>query len=47
MPIDVYDMATWMCISVLSEESMYTGLPVMFPDFTDGKWVYRKNNFAL
>ena len=47
MPIDVYDMATWMSISVLSEESMFTGNTVMFPDFTDGKWVYRTNKFAL
>ena len=47
MPIDVYDMATWMSISVLSEQSMATGAPVSFPDFTDGKWIYRKNNFAL
>lgn len=47
MPIDVYDMATWMAISVLSEESMATGQPVAFPDFTDGKWITRKNGFAL
>ncbi len=47
MPIDVYDFATWACISVLSEQSLSTGLPVAFPDFTDGKWIIRKNNFAL
>lgn len=47
MPIDVYDMATWMVITVLSEESMATGNAVAFPDFTDGKWTVRKNNFAL
>ena len=46
MPIDVYDMATWMVITVLSEESMATGNAVAFPDFTDGKWTIRKNNFA-
>ncbi len=46
MPIDVYDMATWMCISVLSEQSMATGAAVPFPDFTDGKWIYRENKFA-
>ena len=47
MPIDVYDMATWMAVSVLSEQSMATGTAIPFPDFTDGKWIYRKNNFAL
>ena len=47
MPIDVYDMATWMAVSVLSEQSMATGGAIPFPDFTDGKWIYRKNNFAL
>ena len=46
MPIDVYDMATWMAITVLSEESMATGNSVAIPDFTDGKWIIRKNNFA-
>lgn len=47
MPIDVYDMATWMCITTLSEESISTGNAVAFPDFTDGKWVVRKNTFAI
>ena len=47
MPIDVYDMATWMVITVLSEQSMATGNAVAFPDFTDGKWTVRKNKFAL
>lgn len=46
MPIDVYDMATWMCITTLSERSIDTGLPVAFPDFTSGAWVRRKNDFA-
>lgn len=45
MPIDVYDMATWMSITPLSEESMATGQSVVFPDFTDGKWIMRKNEF--
>ncbi len=45
MPIDVYDMATWMSISVLAEESMATGNTMVFPDFTDGKWIVRKNTF--
>lgn len=47
MPIDVYDMATWMVVTVLSEESIATGNAVAFPDFTDGKWTIRKNTFAL
>ena len=38
-PIDVYDMAAWMSIGVLSEESILKGgAPVMIPDFTNGKW---------
>ena len=45
MPIDVYDFATWACISVLSEESLACGRQMMFPDFTDGKWILRKNCF--
>ena len=45
-PIDVYDMATWMSISVLSEQSMATGASIPFPDFTSGRWIYRKNTFA-
>ncbi len=47
MPIDVYDMATWMSITLLSEMSLSTGQMVAFPDFTDGKWVHNKNTFAL
>ncbi len=42
VPIDVYDMASWMAVSVLSEESIAKGgAPVYFPDFTNGKWVNR------
>lgn len=38
-PIDVYDTAAWMCISVLSEQSIAMGgAPVAVPDFTSGKW---------
>ncbi|BFH60776.1 Gfo/Idh/MocA family protein [Paenibacillus azoreducens] len=41
-PLDVYDMATWMCISTLSEESIALGgHPVAIPDFTNGKWITR------
>ena len=39
MPIDVYDAATWMAITCLSEQSIIkNGAPVMFPDFTRGEW---------
>ncbi len=39
MPIDVYDAATWMAITVLSEMSIAQGgASVAFPDFTKGKW---------
>lgn len=41
--IDVYDAATWMVISVLSEQSiLHGGAPVYFPDFTNGKWIMRQ-----
>lgn len=40
MPIDVYDAATWLSISYLSEASiMQGGSPVAVPDFTNGAWV--------
>ncbi len=39
MPIDVYDMATWMAVTPLTEQSIKLGVPVQFPDFTDGKWI--------
>ncbi len=42
MPIDVYDAASWMCISCLSEESIAKGGgPVAIPDFTGGAWLHR------
>lgn len=42
MPLDVYDAATWMSISCLSESSVAKGgMPVEIPDFTSGKWVCR------
>ena len=38
-PIDVYDAATYMAITALSEQSVAMGgLPQAFPDFTHGKW---------
>lgn len=41
-PIDVYDVAAWMCITCLSEQSIAMGsMPVSFPDFTNGKWINR------
>ncbi len=43
MPIDVYDAATWMCITCLSEASVAMGgQPMAIPDFTNGAWVGRK-----
>ena len=40
MPIDVYDAATWMAISVLTEVSIQKGgMPVEIPDFTNGRWL--------
>jgi len=40
MPIDVYDAATWMVVTVLSEQSIASGsAPIAFPDFTRGKWL--------
>ena len=39
MPIDVYDAASWMVISALSEISIANGsAPVEIPDFTSGRW---------
>ncbi len=39
MPIDVYDAATWMAVTALSEISISRGGAVVeFPDFTEGKW---------
>ncbi len=43
MPVDVYDAATWMCITALSEQSVATGgTPQFIPDFTNGAWVTRE-----
>ena len=42
-PIDVYDMATWMSITPLSEASIAMGgAPVAIPDFTNGRWISRE-----
>ena len=41
-PIDVYDTASWMCISALSERSIQEGgAPQEIPDFTRGQWKKR------
>lgn len=42
-PIDVYDTATWMVITALSEQSIKEGKSVEFPDFTRGKWQNRED----
>ncbi|MGN0523400.1 MAG: Gfo/Idh/MocA family protein [Eubacterium sp.] len=40
--IDVYDAASWMCITALSEKSIENGnIPVEIPDFTNGKYKKR------
>lgn len=43
MPIDVYDCAAWMSITVLSAQSIAMGgAPRPIPDFTNGKWLIRE-----
>lgn len=43
MPVDVYDAASWMCISALTKESIAKGnIPMEIPDFTCGAWKTRK-----
>ena len=47
-PMDVYDAAAWSAITPLSEQSIQLGnQSVEFPDFTNGKWMNRKPEFAL
>jgi hypothetical protein len=46
--IDVYDAATWLAITPLSEASIATGsTPQPFPDFTRGRWTERAPDFAM
>ncbi|MBT1709425.1 Gfo/Idh/MocA family oxidoreductase [Fulvivirgaceae bacterium PWU5] len=46
-PQDVYDAVTWSAITPLSETSIRLGgETVEIPDFTQGQWMYRKNEFA-
>lgn len=48
MPIDVYDAATWLCISTLAEQSIAQGgAPQAFPDFTNGAWLTRKSEDVI
>ena len=43
MPLDVYDAAALMCVTVLSEASVAAGgMPQAIPDFTGGMWLCRK-----
>ena len=43
-PIDVYDAASWMCITALSEQSVAMGgMPVAVPDFTRGMYTCRRD----
>ncbi len=47
-PLDAYDAASWSAITPLSEQSIAMGsMPVKFPDFTRGRWMTRKEIFAL
>ncbi|MEM1357709.1 MAG: Gfo/Idh/MocA family oxidoreductase [Bacteroidota bacterium] len=47
-PIDVYDAATWLAITPLSEQSIAQGGAVQaFPDFTGGRWMDREVDFAM
>ena len=42
MPVDVYDMAAWMCVTCLSARSIAGGgLPHAVPDFTRGAYKTR------
>lgn len=46
--MDVYDAATWLAITPLSEASIAMGsAPQAFPDFTRGRWIDRKPDFAM
>ncbi len=46
-PIDVYDTASWMAITALSEQSIALGSqPVSIPDFTGGGWLMPRKNDA-
>ncbi|MEM1322899.1 MAG: Gfo/Idh/MocA family oxidoreductase [Bacteroidota bacterium] len=47
-PFDVYDAASWLAVTPLSEQSIAMGsAPQPFPDFTRGRWIERKRTFAF
>jgi hypothetical protein len=47
-PIDVYDAASMLAITPLSEQSIAMGnAPMTFPDFTRGRWMTKKPDFGL
>ena len=43
MPIDVYDGAVWLAVSVLSEQSIIKNTVEVMPDFTHGAYMTRKS----
>ncbi len=44
-PFDVYDAASWMAITPMSEASIASGgMPQTFPDFTRGRWMRKVSN---
>ncbi|MGB3799628.1 MAG: Gfo/Idh/MocA family oxidoreductase [Lewinella sp.] len=46
-PLDVYDGATWLAVTPLSEQSIAAGGSLQqFPDFTRGRWMDREDDFA-
>ena len=46
-PIDTYDTASWMAITALTEQSIAMGgAPVPVPDFTEGRWLQKRESFA-
>ena len=48
MPVDVYDAASWMAVTALSEMSIARGGAVVdVPDFTGGKWHNREEDGLL
>ena len=48
MLCDVYDAASWMVITPLSEKSIKeNGAPQEIPDFTRGKWKERESKDVL
>lgn len=47
MPIDVYDAASWMCITALSDISIRESKVVEVPDFTNGKYKNREKKDVI